>query len=70
MPGTFEKYPYTNFHGLNLDWILEKVKELDDKVNNDVMDWIRETVSQLIIQDTYDALTETLTIELVLPPTP
>ena len=23
----FENYPYTNFHDLNLDWIIQKVKE-------------------------------------------
>ena len=24
----FENFPYTNFHDLNMDWILQKVKEL------------------------------------------
>lgn len=24
----WHKYPYTNFHDLNLDWILETIKEL------------------------------------------
>ena len=23
----FDNYPYTNFHNVNLDWILERVKE-------------------------------------------
>ena len=23
----FEQFPYTNFHELNLDWIIDKVKE-------------------------------------------
>ena len=32
--GLFEQFPYCNFHELNLDWILKKIKELDDKVNN------------------------------------
>lgn len=32
--GLFEQFPYTNFHELNLDWILKKIKELDEKVNN------------------------------------
>lgn len=26
------KYPYTNLHELNLDWILDKIKELEDSV--------------------------------------
>lgn len=28
------KYPYTNFHELNLDWIVEKVKAMDETVKN------------------------------------
>lgn len=32
--GLFEQFPYANLHELNLDWILEKIKELDEKVNS------------------------------------
>ena len=32
--GLFEQFPYCNFHELNLDWILKKIKELDEKVNS------------------------------------
>lgn len=32
--GLFEQFPYTNFHELNLDWILKKIKELDEKVDS------------------------------------
>lgn len=32
--GLFEQFPYANFHELNLDWILAKIKELDEKVDN------------------------------------
>ena len=28
-------WPYTNFHELNLDWILEKLKKLEKVVIND-----------------------------------
>lgn len=28
------KLPWSNFHELNLDWLLEKMKELEEKVNN------------------------------------
>ena len=24
--GVFEQFPYTNFHNLNLDWILQTIK--------------------------------------------
>ena len=32
--GLFEQFPYSNFHELNLDWILTKIKELDEKVDS------------------------------------
>lgn len=32
--GLFEQFPYCNFHELNLDWILKKLKELDEKVDS------------------------------------
>lgn len=25
--GVFEQFPYTNFHNLNLDWVLQKMRE-------------------------------------------
>lgn len=31
--GLFSRFPYTNFHELNLDWILRKLRELTDKVD-------------------------------------
>lgn len=30
----FEQFPYTNFHDLNLDWIVEKVKEFNVRLDN------------------------------------
>lgn len=30
--GLFEHWPYTNFHDLNLDWIVDKVKKINDDV--------------------------------------
>lgn len=32
--GLFDHFPYTNFHELNLSWLLDKVKELENTVNN------------------------------------
>ncbi len=36
----FENFPYTNFHELNLNWVLSKVKEMYEYVQNigDVID--------------------------------
>lgn len=31
--GLFEHFPYTNFHDLNLDWIIKALKDLDEKVD-------------------------------------
>ena len=28
----FEQLPYTNFHELNLDWIIEKLQELEERI--------------------------------------
>lgn len=39
--GLFEHFPYTNFHDLNLDWILRTVKELHQRVSEQT-DWIEE----------------------------
>lgn len=30
--GIFEHFPYTNFHEVNLDWLLAKVKELEAQI--------------------------------------
>lgn len=32
--GLFEHFPYTNFHELNLDWIIQTMKELEEKVDS------------------------------------
>ena len=32
--GLFEHFPYTNFHDLNLDWLVEAMKKLGEEVEN------------------------------------
>ena len=32
--GLFDQFPYTNFHELNLDWLIKLIKELENTVNN------------------------------------
>ena len=29
----FENFPYTNFHNLNLDWVLNKLKSFEERLN-------------------------------------
>jgi hypothetical protein len=31
--GLFEQFPYSNFHGLNLDWILKTIKDLETQIS-------------------------------------
>lgn len=65
----FENFPYTNFHDLNLDWILNEVKALDNKVNNDlyteINNYITEHLSEFVIGATYDPVTETIVFKAV-----
>ena len=28
----FEQFPYTNMHDLNLDWLLKKIEELENRI--------------------------------------
>ena len=41
----FENFPYTNFHELNLDWIIAKVKEYIVKYDN-LEDFVNKTVEE------------------------
>lgn len=54
----YRRYPYTNFHDINLDWIIEKVQDLDNKVNNQIEDIINNYVnthmSKFMMKAMYD----------------
>ena len=28
----FEQFPYTNLHDINLDWLLKKIEELENRI--------------------------------------
>lgn len=32
--GLFEQFPFTNFHEMNLDWIIEKIKEIETRLQD------------------------------------
>lgn len=36
--GIFRQFPYSNFHDMNMDWLLSKMKELETEFNNFVID--------------------------------
>lgn len=51
----WNKYPYTNFHELNLDWILEKIKEFQAELES-----IREGILEEANAYTDQAITDRL----------
>lgn len=61
------RYPYTDMHELNLDWILSKISELDGKVNNELKAYVREELNNLFLETAYDQETETLLLKITLP---
>lgn len=65
--GLFEQFPYTNFHELNLDWLLQQMKELDINFENlktdifeDVEGLVQEAVDAGLINIIYDASSQTI----------
>ena len=47
--GIFRQFPYTNFHDLNLDWLLKMMKDLELKWDQFTVDWdkdVQEKVNQ------------------------
>ena len=58
------KYPYTNFHELNLDWIIEKIKELNDGIYTLVDSYIQQALNNVYLKGVYKASTKSITIEV------
>ena len=58
------KYPYTDFHELNLDWIVNKISELDHTVNNVVPEIVEKAVDEyfdkIMIKALYEPDTESI----------
>lgn len=60
----FNKYPYTDMHEMNLDWIISTVKELQEKFDTKFEELTREALDKLFIDTMYIAETETLVLQL------
>ena len=62
----WEKVPYTNFHDLNLDWIIAKVKELDHKYGTGLPTYIRQFlvshINEILAGVLYSADEEMITL--------
>lgn len=43
----FNEYPYTNFHELNLDWVVAKIKELSDQWDIFSIDWEKRITEEV-----------------------
>ena len=67
------QFPYTNFHELNLDWLLRnmkenniKMEELENIWKGNITDYIKEvindTIKDILLQATYNSDTETIFI--------
>lgn len=46
--GFFDKYPYTDFHELNLDWLLKKMIYLEEKLDNAIDDITKAVTSTVM----------------------
>lgn len=61
-------FPYSNFHQLNLDWILAELKRATDWIDNtaseDIQNIINQKFNELMLDATYIAETETLVLAL------
>lgn len=43
----FNEFPYTNFHELNLDWLIKQVKATDEKVDNFILETDDKIISEV-----------------------
>ena len=70
-----EQFPYTNFHELNLDWIIDEIKKaretqknIDAKLpvitENILLQLIADGVIGFTLGTSYNALTEELTLSV------
>ena len=64
--GAFEQFPYTNFHELNLDWIIETIKEFKSEIDNidgNITTIVQEYLSQVEFNAIYIPDTETIVLK-------
>lgn len=58
------KYPYTDFHEMNLDYLLGEVKNLRVMIDDHLAEYVREQLDNLFINAMYDEPTKTLILTL------
>lgn len=61
-------FPYSNFHQLNLDWVLNEMKRVTDWIDNtaseDIQNIINQKFNDLMLDATYVPETGTLVLAL------
>lgn len=58
------QYPYTNFHELNLDWIVSKMQELEARFTTEIVARIKAVMAKAFVSIAYDADTESITFDI------
>lgn len=65
--GFFNEYPYTNLHEVNLDYVLKKMQELENIVNNilekKIDSYINEMFDKIMIDAIYIDNEETIILK-------
>lgn len=54
--GLFNQFPYTNFHEMNLDWLLSQVKAIPDTVQEEVKNAMASDISEIVTNITSTAI--------------
>lgn len=65
--GLFEHFPYANFHELNLDWLLQKMKELSARMDaldgGNIRDELADLLQQMIRDGSLAALLQAIALD-------
>ena len=65
--GFFNEYPYTNLHEVNLDYIMSKVSELNNRVDNiieqKIDEYVKDMFNEIMIDSTYNEEKETIILK-------
>ena len=64
--GIFQQFPYTNFHEMNLDWILNQLRGIDKKLD-EALDLIQNKLADLINEEDVKEKIDELIAEYLTP---
>lgn len=59
------EFPYTDFHELNLDWILKTIKNFIEKFDKNLKETIVEKVNELLPEVIYNKENESITLKVI-----